>query len=62
MDRQRLHQILESPEVIYVSYQNIPVWVDRIKENNLAEIRDLNSNLHMDVPIDELLETGHLLD
>lgn len=58
MKRERAEEILYSPENIYVTYQNIPVWIDEVKENETARIRDLNSDLVMEVPVAELIEIG----
>ena len=62
MDRQRAREIIESPENIYVSYQNIPVWLDEIEKNDLVRIRDQNSDLKMEVPVSELVEIGRGTD
>ncbi len=57
MKRERAEEILHSPENIYVTYQNVPVWIDEVSEDE-AKIRDLNSDLVMDVPVAELIEIG----
>ncbi len=62
MNSQRARQILQSPETIYVTYKNIPVWIDEVKNDNRAGIRDMNSNTSLEVPVDELLEIGSLKD
>lgn len=56
MEYLRARQIMESPETIYVSYQNIPVWIDEVKDNDVAAIRDLNSDIRMEVPVQDLAE------
>lgn len=56
MERDRAQEILNSPENIYVTYRNIPVWIDEVEEDETARIRDLNSNSVMDVPVAELTE------
>jgi H-type small acid-soluble spore protein len=58
MKRERAEEILYSPENIYVTYQNIPVWIYEVKENETARIRDLNSDLVMEAPVAELIEIG----
>lgn len=60
MEIDRARQIMEAPEMIYVSYQNFPVWIDEVMDNNQAMIRDLNSNLQLEVPINQLVETDNL--
>lgn len=56
MERRRAEEILKSPENIYVTYKNIPVWIDAVAEDDMARIRDLNSDLAMEVPVSELTE------
>lgn len=58
MKRKRAEEILYSPENIYVTYQNVPVWIDEVEANDTARIRDLNSDLEMEVPVAELIEIG----
>ena len=62
MDILRVKQILNSPETTYVTFQNIPVWLDELKDNHQVQIRDMNSDIKMDVPIKELMEVGTLED
>lgn len=57
MKRERAEEILHSPENIYVTYQNVPVWIDEVEEDE-ARVRDLNSDLAMEVPVAELTEIG----
>lgn len=56
MKRERAEEILHSPDNIYVTYQNVPVWIDEVEEDDTARVRDLNSNLVMEVPVAELTE------
>lgn len=56
MKLERVKEILHSPENIYVTYQNIPVWIDQVEADDTARIRDLNSDLEMEVPVAELTE------
>lgn len=58
MDRKRAEQILESPDITNVTYHNIPVWIDSLGDHDQATIRDLNSDIKMEVPLRELAETG----
>lgn len=57
MKRERAQEILNSPDNIYVTYQNVPVWIDEVEEDE-ARVRDLNSDLVMEVPVAELTEIG----
>jgi H-type small acid-soluble spore protein len=56
MERQRAEEILNSPNHINVTYKNIPIWIDAVAEEDTARIRDLNSDLAMEVPVAELTE------
>lgn len=58
MRRERAEEILHSPDNIYVTYQNVPVWIDEVEGDDTARVRDLNSNLVMEVPVAELTEIG----
>lgn len=58
MKLNRAKEILDSPENIYVTYQNIPVWIDQLKEGETVRIRNLNSDLEMEVSVAELTEIG----
>ncbi len=58
MERQRAGEILNSPQNIYVTYKNVPIWIDEVTENDMARVRDLNSDLVMEVPVAELTEIG----
>ena len=57
MKRERAQEILNSPDNIYVTYQNVPVWIDEVEEDE-ARVRELNSDLVMEVPVAELTEIG----
>ena len=57
MKRERAEEILNSPDNIYVTYQNVPVWIDEVEKEE-ARVRDLNSDLVMEVPVAELTEIG----
>jgi len=56
LDIKRAQEIIQSPETIYVTFQNTPVWLDEIKDQNKIIIRDLNSDLQMEVAVEELVE------
>ncbi|TCL75249.1 H-type small acid-soluble spore protein [Hydrogenispora ethanolica] len=58
MEKERARAILESPETIYVTYQNLPVWIENVQADGATRIRDLNSDLQLEVPATELLEIG----
>lgn len=58
MDIERAQEIIQSPETIYVTFQNTPVWLDEIKDEDRIVIRDLNSDTKMEVAVEELVELG----
>ncbi len=58
MDIKRAQEIIQSPETIYVTFQNTPVWLDEIKDEDRIVIRDLNSDTKMEVAVEELVELG----
>lgn len=62
MKRQRAEEILNSPRNINVTYKNIPVWIDEVAEDDTVRIRDLNSDLSMEVPVAELTEIENNFD
>lgn len=56
MEDKRVKEILNSPEMINVTYQNIPVWIDNLTSPGTVMIHDLNSDISMEVPSRELDE------
>jgi H-type small acid-soluble spore protein len=58
LDIERAQEIIQSPETIYVTFQNTPVWLDEIKDEDRIVIRDLNSDTKMEVAVEELVELG----
>lgn len=56
MDIQRAKQILKLPDVVQVSFQGAPVWIENIKDNNTAEVTNLETRSRMNVPVDKLTE------
>jgi len=58
LDIKRAQEIIQSPETIYVTFQNTPVWLDEIKDEDRIVIRDLNSDTKMEVAVEELVELG----
>lgn len=60
MESTRAKEILESPEMVYVTYQNLPVWIDDVKDSGEVEIRDLNSDIQMNVSANDLREIENI--
>jgi small acid-soluble spore protein H (minor) len=55
MDIERAKQVMESKGVIDVRYNGIPVWIESIRSDN-AEVKFLDTDKRMDVPVDKLVE------
>lgn len=56
MDSKRAKQILQSSESIEVLYNGSPVWLENVKENNTADVTDINSQQKETVPVNLLIE------
>lgn len=58
MDRERVQSIIESHGVINVTYKNNPVWIESIgnKNDGMVLVRDLKTDTHYEVNIEELKE------
>lgn len=63
MDCKRAREILESHGVIEVLYQNQPVWIEQIIDDNRAIVSQMTTRRQQEVSLSELTE-GHanLLD
>lgn len=63
MQLERVSEILKSPDNLEVLYNNNPVWIDDIDEDKkTASVRFLNSDETLEVPVNELEETGRSLE
>lgn len=58
MDSKRAQEILESHGVIEVLYQNQPVWIEKIIDDNRAIVSQMTTRRQHEVSISELTE-GH---
>ncbi|MCX7745828.1 MAG: H-type small acid-soluble spore protein [Clostridia bacterium] len=58
MDSERAKQIMRSPEPIQVLHNGSPVWIERVKENNTAEISYLENQRKEVVPVYMLVENS----
>jgi small acid-soluble spore protein H (minor) len=56
MDVERARQIIESDGVIEVLYQGSPVWIEKILDNNQAQVSDIKTNKVNEVPLYMLVE------
>ena len=59
MDSRRAKEIIQSQESIQVLYQDTPVWLESIKDNNIAEVTKLdNRQDKIQVPVYLLVENS----
>lgn len=61
MNIERARKILNSSDIIEVSYQGVPVWIESIQHDDSAEITNLETRKRMKAPIQDLKETNTLL-
>lgn len=56
----RAMEILNSADVIDVTYKNNEIWIESInQQENMAQIKDLKTSRTTEVPIAELQEGQH---
>jgi small acid-soluble spore protein H (minor) len=56
MDSLRAKQILESHGVIGVTFQDAPVWIEQITNDDTAQVTVLDTNERLEVPVTQLQE------
>lgn len=58
MNKQRVKEIIESPGVIEVTYNNDSVWLESLStdKDGKIKVKDLSTNRHLIVDIDDLKE------
>lgn len=56
MDSTRAKQILNSNETIEVLYNNSPVWIENVMDNNVARVSFLDTHRKEEVPVYKLVE------
>ena len=60
---ERAAEILSSPNTVEVVYNNMPVWIDSVDEGrHTASIRLMETGNRIEVPVDELSESGRQAD
>ena len=60
---ERAAEILSSPNTVEVVYNNMPVWIDNVDESrHTASIRLMETGNRIEVPVDELSESGRQAD
>jgi H-type small acid-soluble spore protein len=58
MDNRRAREIITSPETIQVLYQDTPVWLVNVKDNNVVEVSRPGGQGKMNVPVYMLVENN----
>lgn len=58
LDSTRAKQILNSNETIEVLYNDSPVWIENVMDNNVARVRFLDSDKTQELPVYELVENN----
>jgi small acid-soluble spore protein H (minor) len=58
LNKKRIKEIIESPGIIEVTYKNDSVWLESLStdKDGKIKVKDLNSNKHLFVNIDDLKE------
>jgi small acid-soluble spore protein H (minor) len=58
MDLNRANQIVESPERIKVTYQGVPVWIQRIDDGTQTAVvyNEADPDIENTVPVSDLKE------
>jgi H-type small acid-soluble spore protein len=56
LNRQRVKQILESHGVIGIAYQDAPVWIEQLNQDDTAQVTLLGTNERVEVPVSDLIE------
>ncbi|OPJ60511.1 H-type small acid-soluble spore protein [Clostridium oryzae] len=62
MDKKRVIEIMDSLGVIDVECKGKPVWIESIRSNGQAKVRDLNEENELLVDISDLQEVDSHLD
>ncbi|MDP4146784.1 MAG: H-type small acid-soluble spore protein [Bacillota bacterium] len=63
MDYQRVNEIIQSKDSIEVIYNGRSVWIeDYDKREKTAYVKDMESQKMINVSVEELEETGDLID
>jgi len=59
MQANRVHEIINSPNRIEVFYKNNSVWIENVDtSSSTANVKIINTNEILKVPVTELNETG----
>jgi H-type small acid-soluble spore protein len=58
LDTKRAREIMNSGETIQVLYQGSPVWLNGVKDNNVADITRMDRQEKLEVPVYLLVENS----
>lgn len=58
MDANRARTILKSPDSIQVFHEGAPVWIEKVIDNNSAEITFYGKNKKEVIPLRQLIENN----
>jgi small acid-soluble spore protein H (minor) len=58
LDSKRACEIMKSPGSIQVLYQGQPVWLENVKENNVAVVTEMDRKERIEVPVYLLVENS----
>ncbi len=58
LDSVRAKQIMQSKENIQVLYEDLPVWIESVKDNNIAVVTRPGSLEKMEIPVYMLVENS----
>ena len=56
MDANRAKTIIQSSESIQVMHEGSPVWIEKVLDNNSAEITFLENHKKEIIPLNQLIE------
>lgn len=63
MEIERLEEIINSPENIQVLYKSHPIWIDGLDTGEqLAKIKIIESKEKKYVPVEDLVDTGKVIN
>lgn len=59
LDSKRAKEILnQTKDNIQVLYNGSPVWIEDVRDNNVAQVTDINTHNRIDAPVNKLVEVN----
>lgn len=59
MDSKRAKEILnQTKDNIQVLYNGSPVWIEDVRDNNVAQVTDINTHNRVEAPVNKLVEVN----